>query len=297
MMGCDRGFSCQDGLWEQVIQVPDAVTVPLDDLDLSHLSSETQAEALAAAVNTWQASLNLAAGPLFRAALLQLGERDCRLLLIAHHLIVDGVSWRILLEDLETAYRQLAAGKRSPFTGQRPIQFRPGQNQLLTLGRSGYFEAERSYWRDVCAPAAALPVDFEGDAQRNRVASMEEISFGLDADQTQALLEVVTQTYHAQVNEVLLTVLGQTLKSWMQSPTVLIDLGGAWARPEFAKFARPGGAGWVSDSGLVYGGLSPAAGAALGDDGRAAPVGEGAAAQRSPSRCGVWHFALSGCRG
>jgi len=218
-------FSCQDGLWEQVIQVPDAVTVPLDDLDLSHLSSENQAEALAAAVNTWQASLNLAAGPLFRAALLRLGERDCRLLLIAHHLIVDGVSWRILLEDLETAYRQLAAGSQV-LLPPKTHSIQAWANQLVALGRSGYFEAERSYWRDVCAPAAAMPADFEGDAQRNTVASMEEISIELNAEQTQALLEVATQTYHAQVNEVLLTALGQTLKSWMQSPMVLIDLEG-----------------------------------------------------------------------
>ena len=223
--GLRSRFSCQDGLWQQVIQAPDAVTVPLDDLDLSHLSSASQAEALAAAVNTWQASLNLAAGPLFRAALLRLGERDCRLLLIAHHLIVDGVSWRILLEDLETAYRQLAAGSQV-LLPPKSHSIQAWANQLVALGRSGYFEAERSYWRDVCAPAAALPVDFKGDAQRNTVASMDEISIELDVDQTQALLEVATQTYHAQVNEVLLTVLGQTLKSWMQSSTVLIDLEG-----------------------------------------------------------------------
>jgi len=223
--GLRSRFSCQNGLWEQVIQVPDAVTVPLDALDLSHLSSENQAEALTAAVNTCQSSLNLAAGPLFRAALLRLGERDCRLLLIAHHLIVDGVSWRILLEDLETAYRQLAAGSQV-ILPPKTHSIQAWANQLVALGRSGYFEAERSYWQDVCAPAAAIPVDFGGDAQRNTVASVDEIFIELDADQTQALLEVATQTYHVQVNEVLLTVLGQTLKSWMQSPRVLIDLEG-----------------------------------------------------------------------
>jgi len=223
--GLRSSFSSQDSLWQQVIQVPDAVTVPLADLDLSHLSSETQAEALTAAVNNWQASLNLATGPLFRAALLQLGERDYRLLLVAHHLIVDGVSWRILLEDLETAYRQLAAGGQV-LLPPKTHSIQSWANQLVALGQSGYFEAERSYWRDVCAPSVAIPVDFEGDAHRNTVASMEEISFGLDVDQTQALLEVATQTYHAQVNEVLLTVLGLTLKSWMQSSRVLLDLEG-----------------------------------------------------------------------
>jgi non-ribosomal peptide synthase protein (TIGR01720 family) len=78
----------------------------------------------------------------------------------------------------------------------------------------------------MCAPAAPIPVDFEGDVHRNTVASMKKISIELNAEQTQALLEVAIQTYHAQVNELLLTALGQTLKSWMQSPTVLLDLEG-----------------------------------------------------------------------
>lgn len=223
--GLRSRFSCQDGLWQQVIQVPDALIVPLDDLDLSHLSSESQAEALTAAVNTWQASLNLAAGQLFRAALLHLREQDYRLLLIAHHLIVDGVSWRILLNDLEMAYRQLAGGG-SVLLPPKTHSMRSWANQLTALGQSGSFEAQRSYWQDLCASKAALPVDFEGDPSRNTVASIEEISIGLDVAQTQALLEVATQTYHAQVNEMLLTVLGQTLKSWMQSTTVLVDLEG-----------------------------------------------------------------------
>ena len=59
-----------------------------------------------------QAELNLAAGPVFRAVLYDLGpsETSRPLLLAAHHLVVDGVSWRILLEDLWTAYSQFAAG-------------------------------------------------------------------------------------------------------------------------------------------------------------------------------------------
>ncbi|MEM6714402.1 MAG: amino acid adenylation domain-containing protein [Cyanobacteria bacterium P01_C01_bin.147] len=223
--GLRSHFSSQDDTWHSIIQAPDAVTVPLDSLDLSHRSPAAQTEALAAAVDDWQASLNLAAGPLLRAAWLRLGERGDRLLLIAHHLIVDGVSWRILLADLETAYRQLAAGSPAVLP-PKTHSVQAWAHHLVNLGQSGGFEAERAYWREVCAPATAVPVDFAGDASRNTVASMEEISLGLDAAQTQSLLAVATQTYHAQVNEVLLTALGQTLKSWMQSPTVLVDLEG-----------------------------------------------------------------------
>ena len=224
--GLRSQFCLQNDVWEQIIQAPDAATVPLDDLDLSHLTPASQAATLTTAINNWQTSLDLTAGPLFRAALLRLGERNCRLLLIAHHLIVDGVSWRILLEDLETAYQQLATSDQV-LLPPKTHSMQSWANQLGAFGQSGYFEAERSYWREMCAPTVrALPVDFDGQTNHNTVGSVETVSIQLDVAQTQALLDVATQTYHAQLNEVLLTVLGQTLKSWLQSSTVLIDLEG-----------------------------------------------------------------------
>ncbi|MCZ7019437.1 condensation domain-containing protein, partial [Salmonella enterica] len=52
-----------------------------------------------------QRSLDLSQGPLLRAVLVGMADGSQRLLLVIHHLVVDGVSWRILLEDLQTAYR------------------------------------------------------------------------------------------------------------------------------------------------------------------------------------------------
>ncbi|NEQ47694.1 MAG: hypothetical protein F6K00_30800 [Leptolyngbya sp. SIOISBB] len=223
--GLRSHFFCEAGTWQQVIQSPDAVTVALDECDLSHLPADAQAAAWATAAANWQASLHLSVGPLLRAVRVRLGERGDRLLLIAHHLIVDGVSWRILLTDLVTAYQQLAAGSEVRLP-PKTHSIQAWAQQLVALAQSDHFEAERSYWRDVCVPTAAIPVDFAASADGNTVASMEKISIGLDATQTQALLAMATQTYHTQVNEVLLTVLGQTLKPWTQSANVLIDLEG-----------------------------------------------------------------------
>ena len=233
-------FFQQDNEWRQVIQAPEEVAVPLDNIDFSNVPTDFQATAFETAVNRLQASLNLANGLLFKAALLHLGEKSAnrssaleghRLLLIAHHLIVDGVSWRILLEDLETAYHRLAASNGEQ--GERAIlppktsSFQSWAHQLVNLAQAGMFDAERSYWREVCAAVASpLPVDFEGGAGTNTVVSLDEIATVLDADQTQKLLKGDPQGFNAQVNEILLTALGQTLKSWTQSSTVLIDLEG-----------------------------------------------------------------------
>ncbi|MEL6384544.1 MAG: condensation domain-containing protein, partial [Cyanobacteria bacterium J06626_18] len=228
--GLRSRFFQQDGEWQQVIQAPEAVTVPLDDVDLSDISSDAQATTLEGAFNNLQASLNLAEGLLFRAALLRLGDKGNRLLLIAHHLVVDGVSWRILLEDLVTAYHQAtkhSEGNASAGLPPKTQSFQSWAHQLINLAQAGGLDAERAYWQEACAVGASpLPMDFERDAASNTVASVDEIVTTLDAEQTQKLLEGASQSYNAQVNEVLLAALGQTLKAWTQSSTVLIDLEG-----------------------------------------------------------------------
>ena len=59
-----------------------------------------------------QASLNLSEGPLLRVALFDLGAHTSgRLLIVIHHLVVDAVSWRMLLEDLDAVYQQLSQAR------------------------------------------------------------------------------------------------------------------------------------------------------------------------------------------
>ena len=64
-------------------------------------------EDLQALGNDAQRSLDLQQGPLLRAVLAEMADGSQRLLLVMHHLVVDGVSWRVLLEDLQALYRGL----------------------------------------------------------------------------------------------------------------------------------------------------------------------------------------------
>jgi len=78
----------------------------LSPVDLSALPETEQTEVIETTSTQLQASLNLC-GPLVQVALFNLGNRKPSCLLVIHHLAVDGVSWRILLEDLQTAYQQI----------------------------------------------------------------------------------------------------------------------------------------------------------------------------------------------
>ena len=92
-------------------------------LDLSTLPQLQQAAAITAAAAEAQASMNLEQGPLMRVLWIDLGAHQRgRLLWVIHHLAVDGVSWRILLEDLETAYGQACAGAPLRLPAKRALQ-------------------------------------------------------------------------------------------------------------------------------------------------------------------------------
>ncbi|MCA1681652.1 MAG: amino acid adenylation domain-containing protein, partial [Actinobacteria bacterium] len=98
-------FEYFDGRWWQNNMPVEAVDV-LQRHDLSDVDSEERAWAIQQAVGEVRASFDLGRGPLFKAALFDLGAVQRPMLFVAvHHLVVDGVSWRILLEDLDSAYQ------------------------------------------------------------------------------------------------------------------------------------------------------------------------------------------------
>ncbi|MEV7184623.1 non-ribosomal peptide synthase/polyketide synthase [Kitasatospora sp. NPDC093102] len=167
---------------------------------------------------------DLAAGPLLRAALCRFAD-DPRpvLLLAAHHLVVDAVSWRILLEDLERAHRALSAGER-PDLGAKSTSFRAWAERLAAHTAAGGFDPELPYWHGLAdGAAAALPTDLDG---ANTAAAEESLTFALGAEDTRRLLQDVPEAYRTRVNDVLLCALGRVLARWTGRDRVLVTLEG-----------------------------------------------------------------------
>jgi amino acid adenylation domain-containing protein/non-ribosomal peptide synthase protein (TIGR01720 family) len=213
------------GEWRQI---PGAVAagaaVPLERVDLSALPGERRAAALEAVAARLQASLDVERGPLLRAALFELGAGGQRLFLVLHHLIVDGVSWRILLEDLGTAYRALAAGSR-PVLAPVGTSLRQWGELLASSAQPAAGHGELDSWlalgrREV----RPLPVDREEGA--NSVASARRVMTELDEEETRALLQDVPPVYGTRINDALLTALVQAFAGWTGEPRLLVDLEG-----------------------------------------------------------------------
>jgi len=217
-------FIKQDGKWQQY-NSDDWHNFTFEVIDLSSLSDQEQLTTLTTIIDQQQRSFNLEKGPLVAVVYCQL-TNSIKLSIVIHHLAVDGVSWRILLEDLATAYQQLEKGQ-TPQLPPKTSSFKDWAEELQIYAQSPELKAPLDYWliRDFSA-LSSLPRDYQGDVTANTVASAKILSFCLTESQTRSLLQDVPQAYNTQINDVLLTALIQTFADWTNFSALLLDIEG-----------------------------------------------------------------------
>ncbi|HEX6862026.1 MAG TPA: condensation domain-containing protein, partial [Thermoanaerobaculia bacterium] len=213
------------GGWRQEI-APPGEEPPVTWISLAAAGSGWREE-LERSAALIQASLDLDAGPIVRFVLFQPGQGEAdRLLVVIHHMAVDNVSWRILMDDLQLACEQLAGGGRVQLPA-RTTSFKRWAEQLEEHARSGGFDGELPFWaaaeRQSVRP---LPVDFPQGRAANTERSLRSLHFVLEADETRALLQEVPRAYRTQINDVLLTALALAVGNWSGDSRILVDLEG-----------------------------------------------------------------------
>ncbi|HVS00968.1 MAG TPA: amino acid adenylation domain-containing protein, partial [Thermoanaerobaculia bacterium] len=195
---------------------PAEPVTPFYQVDLSGLPASQ--EPFEQAVASIQAGFDLSTGPLTRLCLFDTGAGQ-RLLWVNHHLVVDGVSWRVLVEDLEAAYRQAALPSKT-------TSFQEWARRLT----GHVLDGELEYWRETAGISIPrLPVDFPGDA--NLVSDEETASFELTVEETTDLLQTLPAAYNSRIDDALLSALARALKDWTGLPRLRVDLEGHGREP------------------------------------------------------------------
>ncbi|MGY4638738.1 non-ribosomal peptide synthetase [Pseudomonas sp. TE24901] len=193
-----------------------------------------------------QRSLDLEHGPLLRALLVDGPEGQQRLLIAIHHLVVDGVSWRVLLEDLQNVYRQLSDGQ-SVSLPAKTSALRDWAARLQAYAGSESLREELSVWQhQLAGPDAALPVARPQGSLRNRDA--DTVSVRLDAERTRQLLQQAPSAYRTQVNDLLLTALARVLCRWSGHASALIQLEGHGREALFDDIDLTRSVGWFTSA-------------------------------------------------
>lgn len=179
---------------------------------------------LAEQCNRWQRTLDIEKGILVRAVLIRTppSEERNRLLIIVHHLAIDGVSWRILLEQLENL---LASRENFLSHGLLPkgTSYRQWASFLTDLAQTEEIVSELPYWENIIRSQSDLPV--QGD--KNAVVynrDMAAFSGALNKKDTDLLLHHIHHAYHSEINDVLLTAFARSVSSFTKQNKVVIGL-------------------------------------------------------------------------
>ncbi|MGW1876261.1 condensation domain-containing protein [Streptomyces sp. NPDC001975] len=205
----------EDGEWHQWSE-PTGVEVPFERVDLTGTPAEERAARAEALAIGLQSGLDLAAGPTLRALHLHTDGEPDRLLIICHHLVVDGMSRGILLEDLTTLAEQAVTGSplRLP---PKTSSFRDWTDRVDEYASSEELLAEVPFWLEQVAPtpegarAPVVPVDHEGGSRE--MAYMETAEARVSAEETAAVQRLAVGR-NASLSDAVFAASASVLAEW-----------------------------------------------------------------------------------
>jgi amino acid adenylation domain-containing protein/non-ribosomal peptide synthase protein (TIGR01720 family) len=238
-------FENHCGGWRQFYSEP-GNEVPLVEVDMSELGEAERQVEVETVAGQLQRSLSLSEGPMLRVGLFNFGKNASgRILLVIHHLVVDGVSWRILLEDLEGVYVQISRRERAALPPKTSSYKQWGERLNSHAQSDEALAVVENYWRGVCEQETReLPTDRAGGV--NSVGSVKQVRVRLESELTDALLREAPKAYGTQINDVLLTALAQTLCEWAGGQVVSVDLEGHGREDLFADLDLTRTIGWFT---------------------------------------------------
>ncbi len=176
--------------------------------------------------NELQSSIDLGSGPLVKLGLFKTVNGDY-LLVAIHHLVFDGLSWRILFEDFTSLYQQIEKGVREDDL-EIPLKttsYKEWAEKLDKYSNSKEFLTELDYWRNL--EEINAPALFKGNRnKRSKNKGSTERTFQLSEEYTEKLLKQVSSAYNTEINDILLAALTLALNDWIGAEKITMSLEG-----------------------------------------------------------------------
>ncbi|QHI35399.1 Surfactin synthase subunit 1 [Kordia antarctica] len=159
--------------------------------------------------NDIQKSFDLSKGPLFKIGHFRLQDGDY-LALIVHHLVIDGISWRIILEDIASLYTNIKK-EEELLLPLKSDSYKKWAKTLHSYSQSEVLEKELVYWREMCnQEIKGIPTDRPIEKETHKLDGTAH--FVLDKKTTTLLKTEVPSMFNTEINDVLTTAFGLALK-------------------------------------------------------------------------------------
>ncbi|WP_280394171.1 non-ribosomal peptide synthetase [Nocardia brasiliensis] len=237
-----RLFRDDTGEWRFETTAPGTVEAA-KVLRRSHFDEEPDDAATAVQLDAALGRLDPAAGVMVQFVWLDRTDPALpgRLLICAHHLVVDGVSWRILLPDLLTALAAVSNG-RAPQLDPPGTSMRRWSHALVDAAYAPDRIAEVGLWQRICATPDPLLGARSLDPAIDLATQVETVAVTVDEAVTEALVRTVPGLFHAGVDEILLAAFAAALARWRRrrgqdAPVSLLRLEGHGREEQLAAGA------------------------------------------------------------
>lgn len=233
-----------DGTWIQTIREP-GITPFVTSFDLTNVSKEEAVEQIRLETGACQGTLSLERGEVIKAILFQTGHNTSELFIAAHHLVMDGISWRIIQEDLLNGLKQLTAGQDVVFA-KKTASYQQWADALYEYAQTDQLQEQASFWQRVIGKEEEGS-PFQTPALSNIEEHADILSVQLTKHQTEILLRQASQAYRTEVNDLLLSGLVQALGQPM-----LITLEGHGREDLFEQMDLSRTVGWFTSSYPIF---------------------------------------------
>ncbi|MFM0286805.1 non-ribosomal peptide synthetase [Paraburkholderia megapolitana] len=212
-------FSRSTGYWTQTVVGGGDKPALFAKQAITADAADDRIAAMRAAAADAERGIDIERGPLLAARLFSFTDEPlARLFVSIHHLAVDGVSWRVLLEDLHAAYHGQPLSEKT-------TSFREWALHLQQLAQSPAIGNEAGLWQEILSQKIEpMPVDYPAARAANYVGNTATVSFELDEAETTALLRRLPQAYDTRINDVLLAALAQACSMVTGNSRTQIDL-------------------------------------------------------------------------
>lgn len=211
---------CRDSRgWRQFYVLPDDKTI-INIEDLTATPQSLQAGLVLQKSNEYHMSLNIEHGPVMQMAIFVLAKNQpAQIFWCIHHLLVDAVSWRILLADLSTVYWQIRQHQEIVLP-QKSSSFQIWAKRLHEFATSSVLDDEIAFWSEY-PETLPLPTDKHGE---NTYATISQHCITLNQEQTKALLQQASIAYNTRIVDLLLTALARTLSLWTGKNRIVFSI-------------------------------------------------------------------------
>jgi amino acid adenylation domain-containing protein/non-ribosomal peptide synthase protein (TIGR01720 family) len=220
---------------------------PFAAYDLTGLEEAEQRHRIEELASEIQTGLDPAVGPLARFALFRLGDQQAtnRLAIVAHRLVADAASMRILVEDLHRALTQLVAGEAVTLP-PKTTSWQSWVRRLIAYAATPTVQSQRGYWSElVAAPSSRLPVDHPTEPAADTAATERTVVVALDRSETADLL-AAPEALACGIDEVLVAALSRALRWWSGADRHLVDIERPGRGSLFDEVDLSRTVGWVS---------------------------------------------------